>query len=117
MKIRGNNFLLDLGEFEKLSREVGFYNSVSGFKYDDERYDDDAIKKYEGLREQQLIMFDALIDAYGSASQFTKQDVNWAYLCGVLNVGGIDGLHKELQRLKAMNVEPHNIIESFKKIK
>ena len=66
--IRGNNLILDLSDFEKLSREVGYYNCKSNIKkYDedgDEFYDEDAIEKYEALREKQLIMLEELIKFY-----------------------------------------------------
>ena len=48
--------------------------------------------------------------------RFSERDVDFAYLCGVFNVSGIDGLHKEIQRLKAIGKDPHDIIDEFKKI-
>ena len=67
MEITGN-FRLDLSEFEKLSREVGYYNAKANTKeYDengDEFYDDEAIKKYEELRDKQLAMFEELVKNY-----------------------------------------------------
>ena len=47
--------------------------------------------------------------------RFSKRDVDFAYLCGVFNVSGIDGLHKEIQRLKEIGKEPHNIIDACRK--
>ena len=47
--------------------------------------------------------------------RFSGQDVDFAYLCGVFNVSGIDGLHKEIQRLKAIGKEPHDIIDACRK--
>ena len=44
--------------------------------------------------------------------RFSEREVDFAYLCGVFNVSGIDGLHKEIQRLKELGKEPHNIIEA-----
>jgi antirestriction protein ArdC len=46
---------------------------------------------------------------------FSERDVDFAYLCGVFNVSGIDGLHKEIQRLKAIGKDPHDIIEACRK--
>lgn len=63
MKIRGNNFLLDLGEFEKLSREVGF---ISNIRDDDYLFDPEIGNKYDELRLAQIIMFEELIRAYGN---------------------------------------------------
>jgi hypothetical protein len=44
--------------------------------------------------------------------RFSERDVDFAYLCGVFNVSGIDGLHKEIQRLKAIGKDPHDIIDA-----
>lgn len=44
--------------------------------------------------------------------RFSEREVDFAYLCGVFNASGIDGLHKEIQRLKELGKEPHNIIEA-----
>lgn len=55
-----------------------------------------------------------LSDVSGSL-RFSERDVDFAYLCGVFNVSGIDGLHKEIQRLKAIGKDPHDIIEACRK--
>ena len=55
-----------------------------------------------------------LADVSGSL-RFSERDVDFAYLCGVFNVSGIDGLHKEIQRLKEIGKEPHNIIDACRK--
>jgi hypothetical protein len=47
--------------------------------------------------------------------RFSERDVDFAYLCGVFNVSGIDGLHKEIQRLKEIGKEPHDIIDACRK--
>jgi hypothetical protein len=44
---------------------------------------------------------------------YTKHAVDFAYLIGVFNVAGIDGLKKELDRLKELGINPHNIIDSL----
>lgn len=62
--IRGNNFIIDISDFEKLSREVGYYNAKSNIKDDDGEYDKDIISKYEKLREEQLDMLEELIKIY-----------------------------------------------------
>ena len=46
--------------------------------------------------------------------RFSPNDVDGAYLLGVFNVSGIDGLQKEIARLKELNVNPHNIMDSIK---
>lgn len=54
-----------------------------------------------------------LFDVSGSLS-FSEHEIDFAYLCGVFNTSGIDGLHNEIQRLKELGKEPHNIIEACK---
>jgi len=62
--IRGDNFHLDLLDFEKLSREVGFYNCMSNLKDTEDELDMENVSKYEDLREKQLIMFLQLLEFY-----------------------------------------------------
>ena len=59
------NFIIDLNNFEKLSREVGYYNCKSNQKDEDDNYDEDHIEKYGELREKQLDMQELLIQKYG----------------------------------------------------
>ncbi len=47
--------------------------------------------------------------------RFSEREVDFAYLCGVFNTSGIDGLHAEIQRLKELGKEPHDIIEACRK--
>ena len=47
--------------------------------------------------------------------RFSEREVDFAYLCGVFNTSGIDGLHNEIQRLKEIDKEPHDIIEACRK--
>ena len=58
-----------------------------------------------------------LLELFASSSslRFSERDVDFAYLCGVFNTSGIDGLHNEIQRLKELGKEPHNIIEACQK--
>jgi len=42
--------------------------------------------------------------------EFDKNDIDTAYLIGVFNVSGMDGLAKEIKRLKSIGKNPHNII-------
>jgi len=46
--------------------------------------------------------------------EFTTNDIDGAYLLGVFNVSGLDGLGKEIKRLKKLEVMPHMIIEILK---
>ena len=62
--IRGDNFHLDLVDFEKLSRDVGFYNCMSNLKDDNDRLDMEIVSKYEELREKQLIMLQEMLKFY-----------------------------------------------------
>ena len=56
----------------------------------------------------QLLDLFAVIDSL----RFSEREVDFAYLCGVFNTSGIDGLHTEIQRLKELGKEPHDIIEA-----
>ena len=47
--------------------------------------------------------------------RFSEREVDFAYLCGVFNTSGIDGLHTEIQRLKELGKEPHDIVEACRK--
>jgi hypothetical protein len=62
--IRGDNFHLDLADFEKISRDVGFFNCMSNMKDDNDDIDLEITSKYEKLREKQLIMFEEMLKFY-----------------------------------------------------
>ena len=49
--------------------------------------------------------------------RFRAKDVDSAYFMGVFNSGGIDRLHEEVVRIKELKVMPHQMIDTFKKIK
>lgn len=51
----------------------------------------------------------SIADVSGMLPEQTKQDIDLAYLTGVFNVAGFDGLHKELTRLKEIGKKPHDI--------
>lgn len=53
--------------------------------------------------------------AVSGSLRFSEHEIDFVYLCGVFNVSGIDGLHNEIQRLKELGKEPHNIIEACRK--
>lgn len=63
-----NNFIIDISDFEKLSREVGYYNAKANTKDEDDNYDEEAIEKYEELREKQLDKLEELIKLYSNTS-------------------------------------------------
>lgn len=46
---------------------------------------------------------------------YTEQEIDFAYLAGVFNVSGIDGLYNEIQRLKSLGKHPHDIINEGRK--
>jgi len=45
----------------------------------------------------------------GMLPEYTERHIDLAYLTGVFNVVGIDGLHKEIERLKGIGKNPHDI--------
>lgn len=47
--------------------------------------------------------------------RFSEREIDFAYLCGAFNTSGIDGLHNEIQKLKELGKEPHDIIEACRK--
>jgi hypothetical protein len=48
--------------------------------------------------------------------KYSANDIDGAYLIGVFNSSGIDGLDKELKRIKEMGILPHQIFEIIKTI-
>lgn len=42
--------------------------------------------------------------------RFSERELDIAYLSGVFNVSGIEGLNKEIKRLKSIGKSPHDII-------
>ena len=53
--------------------------------------------------------------AVSGSLRFSEFEVDFAYLCGIFNTSGIDGLRTEIQRLKEIGKEPHDIIEARRK--
>lgn len=51
----------------------------------------------------------SIADVSGMLPDQTKRHIDLAYLTGVFNVSGIDGLQKELTRLKKIGKNPHDI--------
>ena len=41
---------------------------------------------------------------------YSEREIDFAYLAGVFNVSGIDGLQKEIERLKGLGKNPHDLI-------
>ena len=48
---------------------------------------------------------------------FSANDIDGAYLLGVFNSVGIDGLSEEIKRIKKLGMLPHQFIQIFKDIK
>jgi hypothetical protein len=59
-----SQFRMDLRKLERLSRDVGFWNSQANLKDEDDNYDLEAIQKYEELRNKQLDLFQTIINKY-----------------------------------------------------
>jgi len=51
----------------------------------------------------------SIANVSGMLPDQTKRHIDLAYLTGVFNVVGIDGLQKELTRLKEIGKKPHDI--------
>ncbi len=60
------NFIIDINNFEKLSREVGYYNCKANIKDDKDKYNISDQNKYSKLREKQLDMIKLLIEKYNN---------------------------------------------------
>jgi antirestriction protein ArdC len=50
------------------------------------------------------------IDEY----KYTEREMDFIYCIAVFNTSGVDGLKKELDRLKELGVQPHDIIKSLR---
>jgi hypothetical protein len=48
--------------------------------------------------------------AVSGSLRYSEREIDFAYLAGVFNVSGIDGLQKEIERLKGLGKNPHDII-------
>jgi len=54
----------------------------------------------------------SIADIKGMLPDQMKRHIDLAYLTGVFNVSGIDGLQKELTRLKEIGKDPHEFCAS-----
>lgn len=70
----------------------------------------EMVKTFINKRGQALYIHDV-----SGSLRFSEREVDFAYLCGVFNTSGIDGLHTEIQRLKELGKEPHDIVEACRK--
>ena len=90
---------------EILEKNWKDFRLSTGLEYEpmsDKAYEfmENAMEQYAELR----------LGAVIGSLRFSEREVDFAYLCGVFNASGIDGLHTEIQRLKELGEEPHDII-------
>ena len=50
----------------------------------------------------------------GELPHWTDNDVDASYLMGCMNVGGIDSIAKELERLKELGLTPHEAVRKVR---
>jgi len=59
-------------------------------------------------------VFQEILDSHmhnvSDSLRYSEREIDFAYLAGVFNVSGIDGLQKEIARLKRLGKNPHDII-------
>lgn len=53
--------------------------------------------------------------AVSGSLRYSEREIDFAYLAGVFNVSGIYGLQKEIERLKGLGKNPHDIIIAARK--
>ncbi len=70
------------------------------------KYIEDEVSVYSALGELMALFED------NTTLSYSKNDVDFSYFAGVFNVSGIDGLSKEIERLKEIGKTPHDIILS-----
>lgn len=68
------------------------------------RYIDNTKEANDALSEL-FVLFDI-----SGKLRYSEREIDFAYLAGVFNVSGIDGLQKEIERLKGLGKNPHDII-------
>ena len=68
------------------------------------RYIDNTKEANDALSEL-FVLFD-----FSGSLRYSEREIDFAYLAGVFNVSGIDGLQKEIERLKGLGKNPHDII-------
>jgi hypothetical protein len=81
-------------------------NDLKTYDRNDMLSDDgrNQLNEYEAIKQELSIA-----DVSGMLPDQTKRYIDLAYLTGVFNVSGIDGLQKELTRLKDIGKNPHDI--------
>lgn len=67
------------------------------------------------IKDSDIVEIDETPIVRGQA--YTKNELDFIYCAGVLNAAGMDGLRKELDRLKDIGKCPHDIIVEARKQK
>jgi hypothetical protein len=70
---------------------------------------------FEKTTEDDGIMLEVCFDDFAEmvvddAMRYYEREIDFAYLAGVFNVSGIDGLQGEIERLRGLGKNPHDII-------
>ncbi|MFW6219760.1 MAG: hypothetical protein ACOC33_02885 [bacterium] len=86
--------------YEKLIRELVDKKAEQDNQIDLHAYENGMRALVEAL---------SIADVSGMLSDQTKRYIDLAYLTGAFNVSGIDGLQRELTRLKEIGKNPHDI--------
>ena len=73
------------------------------------RYIDNTKDANDALSEL-LVLFDV-----NGSLRYSEREIDFAYLAGVFNVSGLDGLEQEIKRLKSLDLKPHECILKFRK--
>ena len=109
-------------EFKRLFKEASenewsFNNSCYGFNYLNEW---DSWNRLENIKmyfngnilplSEGIAILKEMVGEEEKETTYTEQEIDFAYLAGVFNVSGIDGLYNEIQRLKSLGKNPHDII-------
>ena len=67
-------------------------------------------KHYEKLKQGQTYPLGDVSDC-----SFSDRDIDSAYFIGVFNIGGVDGLLKETQRIKKLGIMPSKFVDALNK--
>lgn len=67
-----------------------------------------------GTTSNELLDLHDFTNSENKSDHWTNQDIDVAYAVGCINIGGIEGLHEELKRLKELGLEPHQVISTVR---
>ncbi len=57
-------FRIDMGNLDKLSRQVGYWKALANIRDENDEYDKEAIQTYEELRDKQIDLFTQILNKY-----------------------------------------------------